>query len=325
MMCWVIAIIILILVLLLCVLAFLIANKLLKKTGWWQSQYAATRQFESLGNDVKYDIVILGSNPSRFAFFYEDVKGQSWATGSQGQAMDLAILKSYRHQINDGGTVLVAIMPFTSIATYLKERPEYWDKAYYSKFAKILNEEERAKLPECSALLSYLKYPLMSNVRLLKQLVFGWGKDRRYETTEQPLMRVELEKDGKRWINGWLKEFRLNNLEDVFDSRWSRYYQEAVNLCKEVVDYCIGEGLNPVFICVPMSHYLSDLFPADVRKYLVTDFVKACNEHNIPFLDYTLAPEFQDASLYFDSFFHNMRGRKLFTRRVLKDLGLAKQ
>lgn len=315
--------IVLILLVALSVPSFLIANKLLKKTWWWKNQYMGTTQFDSHDRNAKYDIVNLGSNPSRFAFFYESVAGQSWATGSQGHAMDLAILKSYRHQIKEGGTVLVAIMPFTSIATYLKERPEYWGKPYYSKFAKILNEEECAKLPNITSLKTYLKYPLLSNIKLLKQLVFGWRKDTRYDICEQPLMHVELEENAQRWIEGWLHEFRLNGLSDVFDSRWKEYYKEAIGCCKEIIDYCLGEGLKPVFICVPMSHYLSDLFPDDVRKYLVTDFVEACNEHNIPFLDYTLDPDFQDASLYFDSFFLNMRGRKLFTRRVLKDLGLS--
>lgn len=316
-------IIIVILVAVFSVPSFWVANKLLKKTGWWKNQFLATAQFDLHGREVKYDVVNLGSNPSRFAFFYENVLGQSFATGSQSQAMDLAILKSYRHQIKDGGTVLVAIMPFTSIATYLKERPEYWDTAYYAKFAKILNAEERAKLPNSSALVTYLKYPLLSNVRLLKQLVFGWHRDNRYDITEQPLMHVELQDNAQKWIDGWLKEFRLKNLEEVFDSRWHGYYQEAIDLCKEVVKYCKEEDLKPVFICVPMSHYLSDLFPADVRKFLVTDFVNACNEHDIPFLDYTLDPDFQDASLYFDSFFLNKKGRKLFTRRVLKDLKIC--
>ena len=103
---------IIILVAVLSVPSFLVANKLLKKTGWWKNQFLATAQFDLHGREVKYDVVNLGSNPSRFAFFYENVLGQSFATGSQSQAMDLAILKSYRQQITDGGTVLVAIMPF---------------------------------------------------------------------------------------------------------------------------------------------------------------------------------------------------------------------
>lgn len=317
-------IVILIIVLLGGILLFLIANKLLKRTWWWKNQFIGTTQFRQDGRDKKYDIINLGSNPSRFAFFYENVSGQSWATGSQSQIMDFAILKSYRNQIKDGGTVLVAIMPFTSIATYLKERPEYWGNAYYGKFAKILNSEERSKLPNCSDIMSYLKYPLLSNLSLYKQLIYGWNEDSRYEMTEQPLMHNDLEENAKGWIDAWLKEFRLKNLEDVFDSRWTQYYQEAIELCKEIVTYCLQEGLKPVFICVPMSHYLSDKFSSKVRKYLVTDFVKSCNEHNIPFMDYTLDPSFQDASLYIDSFFLNMRGRKLFTERVLKDLGLSK-
>ena len=75
-------------------------------------------------------------------------------------------------------------------------------------------------------------------------------------------------------------------------------------------------------MCVPMSAYLANQFPDQVWKFLVTDFVAACNVYNIPFLDYTLSEDFQDPDLYFNSFFLNMKGRKFFTRRVLSDLRL---
>ena len=66
-------IIIVILVAVLSVPSFLVANKLLKKTGWWKNQFLATAQFDLHGREVKYDVVNLGSNPSRFAFFYENI------------------------------------------------------------------------------------------------------------------------------------------------------------------------------------------------------------------------------------------------------------
>lgn len=306
---------------------FLVANKLLKTTNWWKNQYLACQQFVSnygyRDNIIRnYDIVNLGSNPAHFGFFYEDVKGQSWATGSQGQDMDFEILKYFHSYLRKGGTVLIPIMPFTAISPFLKERPDYWGMPYYSKFCKILDGYQGTNLPYGNNLHRYLKYPLLYNKRALRFLVKDTLPDTRYDITEQPMMKMELQQNATQWIKGWLSEFRLKSLADCTDGRWKKYYEDAVGLTRQMVDYCLERDLKPVFICVPMTKYLSDLFPADVRKYLVTDFVKACNEHNIPFLDYTLAPEFQDASLYFDSFFLNMRGRKLFTRRVLHDLGM---
>ena len=114
---------------------FLLLNKMLKHTNWWRNQYLATEQFVSNAgyrdNIIRnYDIANLGSNPAHFAFFYEDVKGQSWATGSQGQDMDFEVLKYFHSYLREGGTVLIPIMPFTAISPFLKERPEYWGMAY---------------------------------------------------------------------------------------------------------------------------------------------------------------------------------------------------
>lgn len=308
---------------------FLMANKLVKKTNWWKNQYLATEQFVSNSgyrdNIIRnYDIVNLGSNPAHFAFFYEDVKGQSWATGSQGQDMDFEVLKYFHSYLKAGGTVIIPIMPFTAISTYLKGQPKYWGLAYYSKFAKILDATQAGQLPYGSILCRYLRYPLLYNIKALRYILRDTKPDIRYQITEQPLMRLDLEQNAKKWISGWLKEFDLPHLLDVKDDRWRKYYDEAILLNKHMVDFCLDRGLKPVFLCVPMTRHLSSLFPDEFNKFMVNDFVEIVNEHNIPFLDYTCDTQFQDDNLYFDSFFLNLRGRKLFTRRVLNDLGLVK-
>lgn len=307
--------------------AFFVANKLVKKTNWWKNQYLACQQFVSNSgyrdNIIRnYDIANLGSNPAHFAFFYEDVKGQSWATGSQGQDMDFEILKYFHSYLKKGGFVLIPIMPFTAISTCLRERPDYWGMQYYSKFYQILDWFQASKLPHAKRIKLYLKLPLLFNWKAIRFLLRDTKEDVRYQITEQPMMSMELELDAKKWIAGWIKEFNLDRIEDCLGDKWQKYYEEAVNLTKQMVNFCLERDLNPVFICVPMTKHLSSKFPPNVRKHLVTDFVNASNEHNIPFLDYTLEHGFQDSSLYFNSFFLNMRGRKLFTRRVLKDLGI---
>lgn len=312
------------------VVCFLLANKLVKKTNWWRNQYLATEQFVSNAgyrdNIIRnYDVINLGSNPAHFAFFYEDVKGQSWATGSQGQDMDFEILKYYHSYLKEGGTVIIPIMPFTAISPYLKKRPEYWGMTYYSKFAKILDWWQISQLPYGRKSLRCLNYPLLYNIKALRFIIRDVKPDIRYQIAEQPMMKLDLEQDAMTWISNWLKEFKLRNLMDVKKDEWKKYYDEAVNLNCQLVDYCLERGLKPVFLCVPMTKHLACFFPKEFLQFMVKDFVKAANVHKIPFLDYTFDEQFQNDSLYFNSFFLNLRGRKLFTKRVLKDLNLLKE
>ena len=310
-----------------CAIVFLLANKMIKKTNWWKNQYLFTEQFVSNSgyrdNIVRnYDIVNLGSNPALYAFFYENVKGQSWATGSQGQDMDFEILKYFHSYLKEGATVLIPIMPFTAIAPYIKTRKEYWGLAYYTKFAKILDYSQAVKLPYGRILKRYLKYPLLYNKKAIKYIIRDTVPSNTFSISEQPLMNMQLKQDAEKWINAWKKEFKLKSLSDVFNPTWNVYYDEAIDLSKKIVDFCLERGYKPIFICVPMTKHLSSLFPDDVRKYLVSDFVAKANVHNIPFFDYTLDAELQNPNLYFNSFFLNLSGRKLFTRQVLKDLGI---
>lgn len=307
---------------------FLIANKLVKKTNWWKNQYLATEQFVSNAgyrdNIVRnYDIANLGSNPAHFAFFYEDVKGQSWATGSQGQDMDFEVLKYFHSYLKRGATVIIPIMPFTAISPFLKERADYWGLEYYSKFAKILDGSQIRSLPNGKILSYYLLFPLLFNWKAVRFLIHDVNSDTRYMYTEQPLMKMELEQDASNWIKSWLKEFNLRSLNDVKADFWKKYYDEAIEINKTIVNFCLERDLKPVFLCIPMTKHLSSLFSEDFYQYMIKDFVNYANLQKIPFLDYTNDERFQDDNLYFNSFFFNLRGRKIFTKQVLRDLRLV--
>lgn len=311
-----------------CVALFLLMNKLVKQTNWWKNQYLATKQFVSgegyRDNIIRnYDIINLGSNPAHYAFFYENVKGQSWATGSQGQDMDFEILKFYYSYLKKGGTVLIPIMPFTAISPFIKTRKKYWDIKYYSKFASIISSNDQVnKFPYGRHLKLYLKYPLIWCPDAIQYLFADVAPNTKYFINEQPMMPIELESDAVMRINYWKKEFCLKDLKDVLNSNWKKYYSEAINLNKKIVDFCIERDLKPVFICVPLTNYLSSKFPPEVKKYLIDDFVKECNVHKIPFLDYSSGTEYSDPSLFYNSFFLNLKGRKLFTNKVLRDLNI---
>lgn len=303
---------------------FLKLNDLYKKTNHWKNRRLFQKNFISnLGYrdnlTRNLDIVNLGSNPAMFGFFYENIKGQNWSTGSQGLSMDYEILKYFHSYIRQGGYILIPIMPFTAISQYLKTKTQYWSDEYYSKFAYILDYYQSLSLPNGKKILLMNKYPILFNPNLLKYLLHDSEVDTRLNISEQTMCDVELEQDAKMWMQNWMKEFDVKSYTEFWDSRFASYVAEAKTILKDIIDFCEYRDLNPVLITVPMSHYLAGNFTDDFKKNMIYDFINGLDT-KVLFLDYMFDKKFSDSDLYNGSFFLNLRGRKLFTREVVNEL-----
>lgn len=309
-------------------LALYAFNKFYKKTHHWRNKFAFQSRFmpfpsNSHGNERKYDIVNLGSNPAMFGFFYADAYGQNWATGSQGLPMDFEILKFYHSHIKEGGVVLIPIMPFTAISQYLKTKPAYWSDSYYMKFASILAPDKVSHLGNTKKNYSHmLKYPVFYNPKLVRYILRDINEDRTLDISEQPMQVLELEQDAKKWISEWLKEFDVHSMEGFYGGKFHSFIEEGIGILREMIDFCLDNKLKPVLITLPMTAYLDGKFSEEFKQKLVKDFVSAANTKNVIFLDYWGKHILTDPSLYMNSFFFNLRGRKIFTKKVLTDLGL---
>lgn len=308
-------------------LAFLVLNKLYKHTNHWKNQFLFQKNFISnLGyrEDISrnFEVANLGSNPALYGFFYEKVRGQNWATGSQGLPMDFEILKYFHSYIKEGGFVLIPIMPFTSISQYIKTKPGYWGLSYYTKFATILDYSQIRSFPDNKKITRYRKYPLIFNPKLVRYIIQDIPINRNLEISEQPMSAHELEQDAVKWIKGWEKEFDAKNMDDFFNDRYKPYEKEGTEILKQMIDFCIARNLNPVLITVPMSPYLSEMFSKEFRQRMLTGFISKVNVRKVKVLDYMFDNRFSDASLYIDSFFLNLKGRKKYTAQVMNDLGL---
>ncbi len=306
----------------------LVLNALYKRTNHWKNQFIFEKNFisnlgyrDNLSRNL--DVVNLGSNPALFGLFYEKVRGQNWATGSQGLEMDFEILKYFHSYVRDGGIVLLPIMPFTAISQYIKTKKGYWNDSYYIKFAKILDASQVRNMPGGINLRRMSKYPLVYNPKLLRYILVDVPRDCRLEITEQTMSAVELEQDAGMWINGWKKEFDAVSIKDfTHDQKYLPYRKEAVDIVRSMIEYCESRNLKPVLITIPMSRYLADKFDADFRRSMIDDFVKELGIGGVEFLDYMFDPGFDDPALYNGSFFLNLKGRKLFSSQVMKDLQL---
>lgn len=306
----------------------LLLNNAVKKTNWYKNVFIYTKQMCSNAGYRDYmirnlDIVNVGSSPARFAFHYDNVLGENWSTGNQGKDMDFEILK-FRHSfLKRGGIVLLPIVPFSSVAGYLKKyRPEYLGTKYYAKFASTLDPTQAIKIPECRAALRWINYPLFYNLKAVKYLLFDEQPDARLSLTEMPMMYPQLVEDARHIMDGWLKEFKLKTIHDNFSPELKEGFEISVKTMQSIIDFLIERELKPVIVLTPMSKPLQNYFTEDIKKRLIYDYIESINRPQVKFLDYSTTEELQDPSLYFNALFLNLRGRKIFTNEVLKDLKL---
>lgn len=307
----------------------LVLNKALKQTNWYKNVFVYTKQMCSNAGYRDYlvrnlDIVNVGSNPARFAFHYEDVKGENWSTGNQGKDMDFEILK-FRHSfLRKGGVVLLPIIPFSGVAGFLKKNnPEYLGIKYYAKFAHTLDGGQANRIPECHKAFKWIKYPLLFEPKALRYLFFDQQPDNRLSLTEQPLMMPQIIEDARHRIEGWLKEFNMQTLDEPLSKELKEGINNSVSIMQQMIDYLKERNLRPVILLLPTSRPLQQYFTQNIKQRLVYDFITQINRSKVEFLDYSNTEEFLDPQLYFDSLFLNLRGRKLFTKRVLKDLNIC--
>ncbi len=304
-----------------------ILNKLYKKTYHWKNLLSFKENFISNNGyrdniSRNFDIVNVGSNPAKYGFFYEKVRGQNWATGSQGFPMDFEILKYYHSYIKEGGYILIPIMPFSSVAQFLETRPEYWSDTYYLKFASILDKNQIEKFPNGNKLIKMVKYPLIFKPEWIKYIFHDVESDISLNIDSQTMTALQLEQDARMKIKSWEIEFCVKNIMDVLGSEYEKYYAEGVKLLRDIIDFCLMRDLNPVIVTIPMSKYLGDLFPQQYRDEAIYQFIEAGNIKAVPVLDYMFDEKYSNPALFNGSFYLNLRGRKEFTNQVLKDLNL---
>lgn len=308
--------------------ALLALNALYKRTNHWKNQFLFEKNFisnlgyrDNLSRNL--EVVNLGSNPAKYGLFYENVRGQNWATGSQGLGMDFEILRYFHSYLKEGGIVLIPIMPFTAISQYIKTKKGYWNDSYYIKFARILDPNQTRQLPNGSKLLRKIHYPLIFDPLLIRYLIADVPTDNTLELSEQTMSAVELENDADKWISGWKKEFDAATSNDfIFDSKYVPYREESAAIIRQIVGYCKERNLKPVLLTIPISKYLAKKFSACFRQKMIYDFIDALNIDGIMLVDYMFDPRFDDPSFYNGSFFLNLKGRKAFSTQVMKDLGL---
>lgn len=306
--------------------------KILYKTNWYKSMFLDPNH-EIYPDNVWYrehdernfDVVNLGSSGGKWAFDYADlnVKAMNWAQQPQTLLEDYNLLRHFHSILKRGGYVLITIMPFTG----LNKKTGLMDAMKYVKFDIQGEPIQPYMFKEAQR---YANYPILFKKQAFKALIkYFIGRDKkcglRPETQLEynPMKNSELEKDAKRWIDGWKKQFGISD----FDAPLTRENEEGrayrIKLMQTLIDFCTERGYKPVYVIPPVTEHLAKYYTPKFEETYIYGYLKEVNRVVLT-LDYSKDSEFKfNDELFFNSFFLNKKGRKHFTRRVLKDLKIC--
>lgn len=317
-------------------------NNAVKRTNWWKNQFLYTEQFvsnEGYRNDLRrnYDVVNVGSNPARFAFDYSEFNscgldgecvpgkrrfiGENWSTGTQGLDYDLEILKFYHSYLRKGAVVILPIVPFTSVSGYLEKNG--FAPAYLAKYAMILDWLQVRHSKDLEIGRNFIRRPLNFEKKAWRYIFRDVRADRKMEIAENPLDEEAMEKDAERWMSIWAREFDIEDFNRPLTPELMQGRERSLERMSRLVEFLAERGYRVVLVSTPMSKALTSKFNRQIKETYIYSFVnKICNKYTVEYKDYTEVPELADHSLYQNGLFMNSKGRKVFTRRILGDLGL---
>ena len=293
--------------------AFIILNKLTKRTSWYNKKIGDTIKFrKTIRRNL--DICNLGSTSGKYAFDYNNtgLKGENWALSPQTLSYDFRILKNYFSYLKDGATVLMPLCPLSFC------KKDYEDDLYNTKYYSFLhpvliqNYSKKTKQKVMRFVNTPFHFsPIKSIVRIIKDIPATGN-----------LTINNVEKDVEKLINSWKKEFCISDLEAPVSDINLKCIIYNTNLLSEMISFCLERNLKPVIIIPPVTKMLGSNLTKKFRENYIYSILKKVNTDQIVFLNYLDDERFADLNLYFNSYFLNKKGQKLFTNIVLRDLKL---
>ena len=303
--------------------------KILKKTRWYRNMLVdpdheiyPDNTWYRTHDERNYDLVNLGSSGGKWDFDYSDLdlKAMNWAQQPQTLLEDYNLLRHYHSILRKGGYVIITIMPFTG----LNKETGLLDAF---KYVNLDCQGEPIQPHMYNEACRYAKYPILFKKKAIKALIrFLLGKESnadKYAYTKvehNPMSHRQLDEDAKRWIDGWKSQFGIDDFDAPLTTQNQVGRKFRINLMRELIDFCLERGYKPVYVIPPVTSHLSCYYSQQFESTYVYGFLKEVNRE-IPLLDYSKDETFKDDDLYFNSFFLNSKGRKMFTIRVIQDLG----
>lgn len=270
-----------------------------------------------------FDLINLGSSGGKWAFDYSEfnIKAMNWAQQPQTLLEDFNLLRNYHSILKKGGIVLITIMPFTGLnkTTGVRDAMKYLKIDAHEPIQPV--EVKKARL--------YTQYPILMGKPAIKAVVKHWlGKEQMTSNSiskenmeKNSMSDIQLEADAKRWIDGWKKQFFIEDFEAPLTEANQKGREYRIKLMRNLIDFCKERTYKPVYVIPPVTKHLSQYYTSKFEETYIYGFLRDV-DRDVLLLDYSKDESLQKDELYFNSFFLNKKGRCVFTETVLKDLPL---
>lgn len=295
-----------------------IANAFIRRGYWYNTILFPDCKKIWNYNVFNTDVINLGSTSALNAFNYEglDIKAGNFALGHNPLCADFAMLKNYYSFLNpQGSTVIITLCPYSSLSggyNYLEDR--YYTLLYPSSMPVFYYRKQQEVKGIRTSPLSV--YPLFGLFMDIKHLIIK-------NKTVISMNEAELERDAEIWYNSWLKEFSIEDFSAPLSLHNRDGIEDAASIINEMIKFCKERNIRPVMVIPPIYHSLAVKFTTKVRAVIIDSLLEQIEDKNVYYHNYMDDSDFtNDTSLFQNSFLMNSKGAKLFTRRVLFDIGL---
>ena len=159
---------------------------------------------------------------------------------------------------------------------------------------------------------------LQSIKRLLRDVPYS----NMYSYNIQCKTKDEFENSARYWINLWMKEFNIEDLNAPLSQENLEGRKSRLKVVKEIIIFCQERDLEPVIVLPPAHETLNRYFTSDFVRNYITSFLDELNSPEVKVLNYLANSKFTEDEYFRDAYFMNKEGAKAFTRQVLSDIKL---
>lgn len=291
-------------------------NALISRGYWYNNvKFRDCSKFWTY-NTFNTDVVNLGSSSAVNAFNYDGIslKCANWALNTNPLAGDLAILDNYLSYIKEkDATVIIPLCPFSSLSgSYSISDDRYYTILYPSSIPSYsIRRHTQIKSVLDAPFQSYPLWYLYCDIKSY----FGRKNDR-------VLTEIEMEKDAENWISNWMNEFSVKDFSYPLSLYNQDSINDAANYLNMIIKRCKDHNMRPIVLIPPVYHTLGEKFTPDIREVVIESLINKIEDSNIWFHNYMDDMDFTNERSYFaNSFLMNKQGAKLFTKRLLSDIG----
>lgn len=296
-----------------------LAKKTLQRSYWYNNELFPDCEKFWTYSTFNTEVVNLGSTSGLYAFDYKGLpfKAANWALRHNPLLGDLSILKNYSSYLTPSkSTVILPLCPFSSLAGRYESLEDHYYTILYPTTIPSFSYQREQKIISVKQN-PFLYYPA---VAVFKDFVMLFKPH-----TKQLRTEAQMEKDAQSWINNWMKEFSLKDLISPLSLLNKDAIEDAAHSINQMIEYCASHNIRLAIVIPPMYHTLSTKFTPEFREKIIGQLISKLNDRSLFVHNYMDDDAFNNRiELFYNSYYLNVEGARLFTKRVLTDLGLLK-